>query len=32
MTINHTRILAAGLDFGNPSHDLETIASAMGLG
>jgi hypothetical protein len=30
MTIIHTRILAAGLDFGDPSH--ETITSAMGLG
>ena len=27
----HKRILAAGLDFGDPSHHLETIASAMGL-
>jgi alkylation response protein AidB-like acyl-CoA dehydrogenase len=27
----HKRILAAGLDFGDASHHLETIASAMGL-
>lgn len=27
----HKRILAAGLDFGDPSHHLETVASAMGL-
>lgn len=26
------RILAAWLDFGDPSHHLETIASAMGFG
>jgi alkylation response protein AidB-like acyl-CoA dehydrogenase len=27
----HKRILAAGLDFGDPSHHLETVASSMGL-
>ena len=27
----HKRIVAAGLDFGDQSHHLETIASAMGL-
>jgi len=27
----HKRILAAGLDFGDQAHHLETIASAMGL-
>jgi hypothetical protein len=32
MTITHTRILAAGLDFGDPSQHFETIASAMGFG
>jgi hypothetical protein len=26
------RIVAAGLDFGDPSHHLEIIASAMGFG
>ena len=30
--IIHERILAAGLDFGDSSHHLETIASAVGLG
>jgi hypothetical protein len=32
MTIIHTRILAAGLDVGDPLHHLEIIASAMGFG
>jgi len=27
----HKRIVAAALDFGDPSHHLETVASAMGL-
>jgi len=27
----HKRILAAGLDFGDPSHHLETVASSLGL-
>jgi len=27
----HKRILAAGLDFGDPSHHLETVASSIGL-
>ena len=27
----HKRILAAGLDFGDPAHHLETVASAIGL-
>jgi alkylation response protein AidB-like acyl-CoA dehydrogenase len=27
----HKRILAAGLDFGDPTHHLETVASAIGL-
>ncbi len=27
----HKRILAAGLDLGDPAHHLETVASAMGL-
>jgi alkylation response protein AidB-like acyl-CoA dehydrogenase len=27
----HKRILAAGLDFGDQSHHLETVASALGL-
>jgi alkylation response protein AidB-like acyl-CoA dehydrogenase len=27
----HKRILAAGLDFGDPAHHLETVASSLGL-
>ena len=27
----HKRILAAGLDFGDPSHHLETVAGSLGL-
>jgi 3-oxocholest-4-en-26-oyl-CoA dehydrogenase beta subunit len=27
----HKRIVAAALDFGDPSHHLETVATAMGL-
>ena len=27
----HKRILAAGLDFGDPAHHFETVASAIGL-
>jgi alkylation response protein AidB-like acyl-CoA dehydrogenase len=27
----HKRILAAGLEFGDPAHHLETVASAIGL-
>jgi len=27
----HKRILAATLDFGDPTHHLETVATAIGL-